>query len=500
MLSDVGEVGDAAGEVHGEAGRLRTLLAQMRPPPGPVRGRWSLGIGDVFSSNPATPARLRGVLGKLDRYGGVGIDEQVVRIDGQEIAWSDVTEIRTMGLVEYLLSGALQEQVRALPVPWFPGRAKLLEAVCKALLTVLFAAAKEQIDRQQNLRVPAEIRYRAGNCLQKVCPGVLATLILSDPAVSGCLLQTAAERNVAVVDEPSQGSVDAEQGGLQLRRSLNALESRLGQWRLDAREPKPSGGGPLAAPPRSSPDSADPIPASVVIQQGASPVSDPNEPLFPLPSNSSSSDSPTTGSSQSAGSAGHPWAALVPAHSDGDADGRSAPKRGIPLPLIIGAGVVLAVSFAAAFVAFSGKSDSDRTSSARTARESVPTGSWDGGEARQETPRASALPPIISMPDIYGEDCRAGFHLNGQSGWGTSAGRGSPETSCFFTRNVLLSYADQNGAATVERRSVTAPGSVPCPSTGARCAGDDFVLECAALGSEPWITCTGGRNARVFIY
>lgn len=228
-------------------------------------------------------------------------------------------------------------------------------------------------------------------------------------------------------------------------------------------------------------------------------MSDPNQPLFPLPSNSSGSDSPTTGSADSAESVPYPWPDPVAPHSGADASGGTLPKRGIPQPWIIAPGVLIAVAVViAAVLALAGRSDSGRSSSARTAEDSVPVESSRRGE--RATPQVSVLPPIMAVPDIYGENCSSGLHLNGQSGWGTSAGRGSPETSCFFAKSVLLAYAGQHGAESVERRTVIAQGSVPCPSTGARCAGNDFVVECAALGSEPWITCMGGRNARVFIY
>ncbi|WP_027331789.1 hypothetical protein [Mycolicibacterium tusciae] len=74
----------------GEVARLRALLDQMRPPVGPVIDRWSMGFGDVLTGRPATPSPLRGIDGKLDRYGGLGITEQGVSIDGTEVSWSAV--------------------------------------------------------------------------------------------------------------------------------------------------------------------------------------------------------------------------------------------------------------------------------------------------------------------------------------------------------------------------------------------------------------------------
>ncbi len=64
-----------------------------------------------------------------------------------------------------------------------------------------------------------------------------------------------------------------------------------------------------------------------------------------------------------------------------------------------------------------------------------------------------------------------------------------------------MSYWSTYGNASRQLRTVSAPGSVDCNSVeGARCDGSNFLMECAAYGSDNWITCTGGNNARVFLY
>jgi hypothetical protein len=99
------------------------------------------------------------------------------------------------------------------------------------------------------------------------------------------------------------------------------------------------------------------------------------------------------------------------------------------------------------------------------------------------------------------EQCDAGWSLTNASGWGTHSGRGSAETSCFFARSVLTSYWNQYGDASRAPRTVSAPGAVNCQTVaGASCDGPNFVMQCAAYGSENWITCTGGNNARTYLY
>ncbi|MCV7262974.1 hypothetical protein [Mycolicibacterium poriferae] len=113
---------------------------------------------------------------------------------------------------------------------------------------------------------------------------------------------------------------------------------------------------------------------------------------------------------------------------------------------------------------------------------------------------AAPPPPIVREPDTFDEVCASGFQIAGRSGWGTRSGRGSDQTSCFFARSVLHAYWDQHGSPDETGRTVIAEGTVPCGTTGGECSGDRFVMRCAVLGQDTWITCTGGKNARVLIY
>lgn len=116
---------------------------------------------------------------------------------------------------------------------------------------------------------------------------------------------------------------------------------------------------------------------------------------------------------------------------------------------------------------------------------------------------AAATPPLITGPDNTAshESCDYGYSLDNVSGWGTHAGRGTQDTSCFFAASVLTSYWDQYGNASRQPRTVSAPGAVPCsPAKGELCDGSNFVMQCVAYPSDNWITCTGGKNARVYLF
>ncbi|OBG18773.1 serine/threonine protein kinase [Mycobacterium sp. 852002-51057_SCH5723018] len=118
-------------------------------------------------------------------------------------------------------------------------------------------------------------------------------------------------------------------------------------------------------------------------------------------------------------------------------------------------------------------------------------------------PAAPARPPLISGPDTSAshESCDYGWSLNNNTGWGSHAGRGTPETSCYFAGSVLKSYWNEYGNASRQLRTVSAPGAVDCNTVaGAVCDGSNFLMQCAAYGSDNWITCTGGHGARVYLY
>ena len=119
------------------------------------------------------------------------------------------------------------------------------------------------------------------------------------------------------------------------------------------------------------------------------------------------------------------------------------------------------------------------------------------------SPAPSNGAPIVTGPDQskLHQSCDQGFALPARDGFGTHAGRGTPETSCFFTDSVLRAYWDQYGNASPLPRSVSAPGAVDCAIVaGAECDGSDFLMKCQQYTGDKWITCTGGQSARVYLW
>jgi serine/threonine kinase PknH len=122
----------------------------------------------------------------------------------------------------------------------------------------------------------------------------------------------------------------------------------------------------------------------------------------------------------------------------------------------------------------------------------------------QQTPPArGVLPPLITGPDQSSlhQSCDQGFSFPTAVGFGTHAGRGTPETSCLFAESVLTSYWAEYGNASPLPRAVSAPGAVDCKTVpGALCNGSNFLMYCQQHPGDSWITCVGGRSARVYLW
>jgi hypothetical protein len=211
---------------------LQSLLESRRPDPGPVVGRWALGIGDMVADHPLTPNKLSGLVRKLNHFGGVAISEEGVEFDGDRVKWVDVTEIRTRSLVEYLFSGGVDKQIDKLPLPWFPFRRKVIEAISRAALTLLLAAAKQQLEGGAlDIRIPAEVGYHGMLRTRELSPGMLAAVVLADPAVRQCFEATAQAHGVEIRPADDDVMEDAEERAEQIKSMLASVEAKIDRLR-----------------------------------------------------------------------------------------------------------------------------------------------------------------------------------------------------------------------------------------------------------------------------
>lgn len=207
---------------------LRALLERRRPDPGPVVGRWALGIGDMVAEHSITPGKLRELARKLNHFGGVAISEESVEFDGDKVDWSEIEEVRTRSLIEYLFTGGVDKQIDKLPVPWFPFRRKVIAAIARAALTLLLAAAKQELEgTPTNIRIPAEVHYRGLLRTRELAPGMFAAVVLADPAVRACFEATAQVHGVTVCPADDDVMDEAEERAEQIKSMLASVQARL---------------------------------------------------------------------------------------------------------------------------------------------------------------------------------------------------------------------------------------------------------------------------------
>jgi hypothetical protein len=231
-LADEPEDHADASEVQELVEMFQQLLAKRRPPAGPIPGEWSIGVGDLLAEHPKVPKRVRGLIVKLNRFGGLAYSPQEIAFDGEDVPWEKVTEVRTRHVVDYLVGDAVQQQVENLPVPWFPGRKRLLDALGQALLTITIATAKEQLEKfELDLRVPAEVVYKASfGRTKELGAGVVSALVLADPAVNQSLIATAQARGVTVTSGDDELLANADERADKIREKVKALEAELDRF------------------------------------------------------------------------------------------------------------------------------------------------------------------------------------------------------------------------------------------------------------------------------
>jgi len=200
------------------------LLEPLRPAPGPVVGRWAVGVGEVAAGLPRLPSVLRDLARQLNQFGAVVISEAEIGYDGDEVAWPTVSEIRTHHLAGYLFTGAVGKQVQRLPLWWFPGRGLVLGALTHAALTAVVVVADGYVGGGVfEVRIPAEVRHQGLVRAKTMTPGVLAAVVLADPGVRECVATTAETQGIAIRAADDDALDAAEHRAVAIRSAFGKL-------------------------------------------------------------------------------------------------------------------------------------------------------------------------------------------------------------------------------------------------------------------------------------
>lgn len=174
------------------------VLTPVRPQPGPATQRWGLGVGEAVAGK--VPGPLREIARQLNQFGSVVVSPGGIEYDGDEVAWSKVTEVRGRRLVGYLVTDAIIKQVDRFPLWQFPGRGLILSGLSQAALTAVAVAADLKLDRGVfTVYIPAEVHYKGLLRTRDIQPGVPAALVLADPAVRDLVEETARAHGIPVV-------------------------------------------------------------------------------------------------------------------------------------------------------------------------------------------------------------------------------------------------------------------------------------------------------------
>jgi serine/threonine kinase PknH len=188
-------------------------------------------------------------------------------------------------------------------------------------------------------------------------------------------------------------------------------------------------------------------------------------------------------------------------------------QRSWLLPTVIAVSAVLIVA-SIGVVLFTQTSDEDKGSGTASQQSTLTAVNTPGQTQPQSSaattpappagpPPSGTPPPLVAGNDATGQSCYS-FGQQGQTGFGSQSGRGSSDTSCTFAASVLTAYWTQFGRPAADTRVVSAAGAVSCTSvvvtSGPGCQGSNFLVQCQEFAGQNFVTCTGGHNARVYIW
>jgi len=181
------------------------------------------------------------------------------------------------------------------------------------------------------------------------------------------------------------------------------------------------------------------------------------------------------------------------------------------VPAVVAVAVALVLGAVGVIIGLVAKMNSTtaptaETTSSATFGSVTPTGTQPPLTTTESLPTGNIPPPYLTGPDASPDrrTCDV-FQQPDRSGFATRAGRGSARTSCFFANSVLNAYWSRYGNASLASRTVSASGAVPCNTVPGATNCDpsnsaNFLMQCAGDGSNPWIKCTGGSDAVVYLW
>ncbi|MEO5920781.1 MAG: hypothetical protein ABIQ01_06525 [Pseudolysinimonas sp.] len=241
--------GDAAKDrasdaLKGLSERVPGMLVEIGSPGVPLEAPWGIGFGRFLADTAGIPEKARGVTKLLDRFGQLEISREHLSIDGNKVAWSDMTGITFGSPTDAFTTGAVDQAVQRLTssLPKFPGRKALIKLAIQVLATVCLAvkATIADFDTSGGEPIPMTIQYGGKLRRKEVRLGLFASLLsVSKPDVASAINDLAAQHAVTVtVNKPSRAIAAAA--------AIGAIAGRLTKR---AEEPVPEAPPELEALP-----------------------------------------------------------------------------------------------------------------------------------------------------------------------------------------------------------------------------------------------------------
>ena len=104
----------------------------------------------------------------------------------------------------------------------------MIEAISRAALTLLLAAAKQQLEGGAlDIRIPAEVCHCGLLGTRELSPGMIAAVVLADPAVRQCFEATAQAHGVEIRPAEDDVMADADQRAAQIKSMLDVISVRI---------------------------------------------------------------------------------------------------------------------------------------------------------------------------------------------------------------------------------------------------------------------------------
>lgn len=245
--ADPGE--DASGLDDRVAAWVGRALEAYPRPVHPLAREWDVSVQGLVRLVPLLPRFATAPLALLDRFGAVTVGPERVGLDGTDVEWSRVVEVRTEPAWTCLSAAAFEADLTRFVtfVPPVPGRAWLLRRVSELLMSLYLAVLPAE-DGDGDLL--ADDAFEHGGLLDHVVTGITYTrrfgqgeasvsvpsalLQLVLPGTADAIVRTARDHGVVVTHVPAQetsvGTV-ITRGETWRRTALGLRDDLADRWR-----------------------------------------------------------------------------------------------------------------------------------------------------------------------------------------------------------------------------------------------------------------------------